>query len=197
MADPFDGNVFTIRQKVFTLFSQKFHVYDASGAVVLFCKQKAFKLREDMRLYSGEDMQHEVMSIKTPQMLDFGATYSVTDSRTGGMIGQLQRKGLKSLLRDEWNVIDANGRPLAKIVEDSTGLAIARRLIGDLASLILPQSFHLEDNGHTLCTYQQNRNPFVKRLTVDLTPDTGNVIDSRLAIAAGILLAAIEGRQQG
>lgn len=197
MADAFAGTVYTIRQKVFTFLSQKFHVFDASGAVVLFCNQKAFKLREDLRLYSGEDMKNEVMSIKTPQILDISAVYHVTDSRTGAKIGSLQRKGLKSLLRDEWLVLNGNGKEIAKIVEDSTGLAIARRLIGDIASLIMPQSFHLESNGHTFCRFHQNRNPFVKRLTIDFSGDPNNALDKRLGIAAGILLAAIEGRQKG
>ena len=45
MSDPFDQDEFLIRRKVFTFLGKKFHVYDASGNVILFSKQKAFKLR--------------------------------------------------------------------------------------------------------------------------------------------------------
>jgi hypothetical protein len=46
-----------------------------------------------------------------------------------------------------------------------------------------------------VCTFQQNFNPFVRKLTVDFTGDTQGRLDKRLGLAAGILLAAIEGRQ--
>jgi hypothetical protein len=198
MADIQGNDQFVIRQQVFTLFAQKFHVYDSAGKVVMFCQQKAFKLREDIRLYADDSKSQEVMAIRTPHVLDFGATYEVVDSPTGRPIGSVQRKGLKSMLRDEWSVYDVNGREVAKVREDSTGLAILRRIINDYGgTILLPQRFHLESNdgGGVLARFSQNRNPFVRRLTIDLSGDRGNVLDRRLVIAIGLLLSAIEGKQ--
>jgi len=78
---------YVIRQKVLTFIGAAFHVYGPDGQVVLFSKQKAFRLREDVRLYTGEDMQQEVLRINARQMIDFGATYDVTDSASGAVIG--------------------------------------------------------------------------------------------------------------
>lgn len=48
------GEAYTIRRKVLKLFGAAFHIYNPAGAVVGFCKQKAFKLKEDIRVYTDE-----------------------------------------------------------------------------------------------------------------------------------------------
>jgi hypothetical protein len=47
-----------------------------------------------------------------------------------------------------------------------------------------------------LITYKQNFNPFVLKIRVTIDPDSRDIIDPRLVLAGGILLAAIEGRQK-
>ena len=193
-ADRFAHDQYVIRQKVFKLFGAAFHVFGPGGQVLLYSKQKAFKLREDIRMYSGEDMQHEILAIRTTAIIDWSAAYDVVDSASGAKLGTLRRKGWTSLVQDEWQVLDPYGRMIGTIKEDSTWLAIVRRLV-EWASFIAPQAFHCDINGIPVCTYQQNRNPFVRKLEVTFTPNTGSLLDRRLGLAAGILLAAIEGRQ--
>jgi uncharacterized protein YxjI len=189
----FQPNEFTIRQKVFKLLGNAFHVYGPSGEVLLYSKQKAFKLKEDIRLYSGEDMQQEILSIRTTKVIDFSAAYDVVETATGVKLGSFRRKGWSSIVRDSWQILSPSGAQVGEILEDSAGMAIVRRILDEWGSLIFPQCFHATIGGQPVCTYQQNRNPFVRKLTVSFTP--GTPFDHRLGIAAGILLAAIEGRQ--
>ena len=98
----FTRRQYLIRRKVFKLFGGAFHVYDESGNLVLFSKQKAFKIREDFRIYSDESQAQELLSIKTPNIIDFSATYYVRDASAGEEVGAIKRKGLKSLFKDEW-----------------------------------------------------------------------------------------------
>ena len=49
--------------------------------------------------------------------------------------------------------------------------------------------------GATVATFQQNYNPFVRKLMVDFTMDPYGRLDRRLGLAAATLLSAIEGRQ--
>ena len=193
-ADRFAYDRYVIRQKIFKLFGAAFHVFGPGGEVLLYSKQKAFKLREDIRLYSGEDMRHEILAIRTASIIDFSAAYDVVDSASGAKLGTLRRKCWTSLVQDEWQMLDPYGRVIGTVKEDSTWLAIVRRLV-DWASFIAPQAFHCDINGIPVCTYQQNRNPFVRKLEVNFTPNTGSLLDRRVGLAAGILLAAIEGRQ--
>jgi len=149
-----------------------------------------------LRLYADDSMSQELMSIQTPHILDFTATYNVVDSTNGQPIGTVQRQGMKSILRDAWLVTDPAGRQ-GRISEDGLGMALIRRFVegGPVMQVLAPQAFHLEMDGQTLATYRQNRNPIISKVTVDFSGDPQRTLDRRLGLAAGILLAAVEGRQ--
>jgi len=183
---------FTIRRKIFKLFGGAFHVYDPDKNVVGYSKQKAFKLKEDIRLYTGEDMQVEMLTIQARQIVDFSAAYDVVDATNGTKIGAFKRKGWKSILKDEWIVMDPNDQEIGLIKEDSAGMAFIRRFIFGL----LPQRYHVEFDGRTVCEYKQTANPFVSKITADYSQDPQGTFDRRMGVAGAILLCAIEGKQE-
>ncbi|HSP80983.1 MAG TPA: hypothetical protein VLQ93_20845 [Myxococcaceae bacterium] len=189
----FGQSRYMIRRKFFKLFGGAFHIYDPAGNVVFYSKMKAFKLKEDLRIYTGEEMAEEVLSIKARSILDFGATYDVTDPATGERVGALRRKGLKSILRDEWLILDANDQEVGTIQEDSIMLALVRRFLTNL----VPQTFKGEMSGEQVLSFRQHYNPFIQKIDLDYSMDTEGRLDRRLGIAAAVLLCAIEGRQQG
>ena len=182
---------YLLRRKVFKLFGGAFHIYNPQGEVVFYAKMKAFKLKEDIRLYTGEDMQAEVLVIRARKIIDFSSAYDVVDASTNEKVGALKRKGLKSIIRDEWILMDAADREIGLIQEDSTLLALVRRFLTNL----VPQSYQATMNGMPVCTVKQKFNPFVFKLTIDFSPDFNRALDRRLGIAAGLLLSAVEGRQ--
>ena len=170
----------------------KFRVYDPSGQLVLFSEQKMFKLREDIRVYSDESKMQEVLSIKARQIVDFSAAYDVVDATNNEHVGTLRRKGLRSMLRDEWEVLNANGQVVGLLFEDSMGLAMLRRLfLGNF----LPQNYDISMGESRVADLKQRFNLFRYELDLDFTMDAANMLDRRLGLAAGILLAAVEGRQ--
>ena len=191
VSNRFQYPTYLLRRKVFKLFGGAFHIFNPQGELVFFANMKAFKLREDIRLYNGEDMQQEVLTINARQILDISAVYDVVDPTSGQKVGALKRKGLKSVIRDEWLVMDANDREIGLIQEDSTAKALLRRFLTNL----IPQSFHATINGAQVATLKQNFNPFVLKITLDFSRDFNRSLDRRLGIAAAILLCAIEGRQ--
>jgi uncharacterized protein YxjI len=194
VATVFQQPQYMVRRKIFKLLGGAFHVYDLQQQqVYAYSKMKAFKLKEDIRLYTGEDMSAELLTIKARSVIDLGATYDVHDPRHG-KVGALRRKALKSFIRDEWTILDPSDREVGLIQEDSTGLAIIRRVI-DLASIFIPQKYVVTIQGREVATFQQNFNPFVYKLVVDLSGDQAGLLDRRIALAGAILMAAIEGKQ--
>ena len=204
---------FLIRQKVLKLFGQAFHVYDAGGNVVLYCKLKAFKLKEDISLFAGEGQQVPLMRIKGRSIIDFAAAYDVLDLTAptsgfssgqtleyaahpdgGAKIGALRRKGFSSLFRDAWEILDPGDRVIGTISEDSGLKAFVRRWV-DAASMFMPQAFHAEVGGKRVFEMRQNFNPFVRKMTCDFSGDPSHTLDRRLGMAAAVLLMAVEGRQ--
>jgi len=96
-------------------------------------------------------------------------------------VGVLRRKGLRSMLRDEWEVL-----------EDSIGLAMLRRLfIGSL----LPQNYDITVGESRVADLKQRFNLYRYEMDLDFTMDAGRLLDRRLGIAAAILLATVEGKE--
>jgi hypothetical protein len=186
---------YTVRRKVFKLFGGAFHIYDSLDQVVGYSKMKAFKLKEDIRLYTGDDMTQELIVIQARQVIDWGASYDVFDPKEGVKVGALRRKGWKSMFKDEWVILDPQDREVGFIREESTFKALVRRFV-EAASFFMPQKYLVTIGEAPVATFKQNFNPFVFRLKVDLSPDTQGLFDRRMALAAALLMAAIEGRQE-
>ena len=181
---------FMIRRKIFAFLGKTFHFKDPQGNVFAYCHQKAFKLKEDIRIYTDDTKTEEILLIKARNIIDFSAAYDVADSKTGEIIGTWRRKGFSSLIRDSWELLIA-GSPIGQLKEDSMLLALIRRFLCNL----VPQSYHLVNaSGVMMANFHQHFNPFVFKLdVVNLAP--GNDKMAKLIAAGGVLLSAIEGRQ--
>ncbi len=188
--DVFSHQQYLFRRKVFKAFGGEFRIYSPEGTQLLYSKQKAFKLKEDIRVYSDDSMTNELLTIQARQVIDFSAAYDVVETGTGVAVGALRRKGFKSLLRDEWLLMDTQGLEIGKVQEDSLLLALLRRRLG-----FIPQKYTVTVGGQPVASFKQHFNPFVLKYTLDLSQDYEKRLDRRLAIAAGVLLCAIE-RQQ-
>jgi len=89
-------------------------------------------------------------------------------------------------------VLDANDHQIGQLFEDSVGLALLRRFV--LGSW-LPQNYDLTVGGTRVADLKQNFHLFRYELNLDFSMDISHQLDRRVGIAAGILLAAIEGKQ--
>ena len=190
---PAPGEQFTVRRKVLKIVGASFHVFDESGGVAAYCQQKAFRLREDIRLYTNETKAEELLTMKARSMIDFGVTFDIM-LPSGASIGSLRRKGLKSMFRDSWLLYSPEGVELASLREDSGTMAILRR-VHDAFALLSPQKFRItRTDGTHIATLRTHFNLFVYRLGVAVHEEDPEV-DELMVLAAACLIAAIEGRQ--
>ncbi|MCD4657953.1 MAG: hypothetical protein K8S87_10475 [Planctomycetes bacterium] len=177
------------RKKMLKLFGGAFHIYDNDGNLVMYSKQKAFKLKEDIRVYTDESMSEEILVIKTPHVIDFSAKYYVHDSSIGQDVGIIQRKGLKSIFKDEWIYFTAEEKEIGRLKE--YGTALLSRMIN-----WIPQKYQIVSlHGNEVANIKQHFNPLVLKYTMRIDQSQQD-IDPRLLIATGVLLSAIEGRQR-
>ncbi|WP_218618690.1 MULTISPECIES: hypothetical protein [unclassified Paenibacillus] len=190
MNNAFNYSEYIIRKKVFSIMGAKLHIYNSSEELVLYSQMKAFKLKEDIAIYNDESMTTELLRIKARNVIDFSATYDVHDSETGEHLGALRRKGLKSIVKDEWILLDSHDSEMGLIKEDSALMALLRRFI-----TLIPQKYNIELRDVTIPAFRQNFNPFVTKIIADFSEDRKGLLDRRLALAAGILLCAVEGKQ--
>jgi uncharacterized protein YxjI len=179
---------YTAKRAMFTFLGAAFRLYGNDGQLAFYVKQKAFKLKEEMVVFADEAQTKPMLRIKARSILDFGATYDITDASTGEIVGACRREKLKSLLRDEWALMGATEDQIATLREDSMLMALLRRF---LFKAWLPQTFNVEAaDGKSLGHVAQRFNPF--QLSYDVKFEG---LDPRLGVAAVVLLLAVEGRQ--
>ena len=195
MAGLFESDSYMIRQKVLKLLGEEFHIYSDKSMqnLIGYSKQKALKLKEDIRVYSDEQKTVELLRIKQSGILDFKGNFEIIDGPSGQAIASIKRKAFMSIGKDSYKVIDTAGREVGEIAEDSLGLALVRRFI-PFATFVFPQKFTMTIGGASgKILYSQTVNPVVHKLMVSGVSGSG--IDPRIAAAGAILLIAIEGKQ--
>ncbi|MBM3153213.1 MAG: hypothetical protein FJZ96_13590 [Chloroflexi bacterium] len=191
MNPAFQFRQYTLKRQVFAL-TGKLRFYNPQQQLALFVEQKMFRLREDIRIYSDENKSLELLLIKARSIIDWAAAYDVLDGATGQKVGVLRRQGWRSMMRDEWEVLDINDQPIGMLFEDSVSRALLRRLL--LGSL-LPQDYDMTVGDTRVADLRQKFTFFGYEMMLDFSMDIANRLDRRMGIAAATLLAVIEGRQ--
>ncbi len=186
MSQLFQMDRYLIRTKFWRLFGGAFFFEDLEGNLVAYSKQKRFKLREDIVLFSDMSCTVPLIQIKARSIMDLATTYDIIDSQTGASLGTAKRNFMKSILKDSWTISDASGNPYAQFIEDS--IAILRRFIP-----FIPAKYHFEIAGQQPILMQQRFNPIIKQTDVMIPP--GHPLDRRVIAAVALLSSAIEGRQ--
>jgi hypothetical protein len=185
-------DTYLLKRQVLAL-TGKVRVYTPAGELGLYSEQKMFKLREDIRVYADENKLSELLWIQARQIIDFAAAYDIYDQTSGMKVGALRRKGWSSIMRDTWEILGPIDQIIGIIREDSAGRALLRRFL--LGSL-LPQRYDIvQPAEHVIGHYHQRFHLFRYELDLVFSADTP-VLDRRIGLAAGILLAIIEGKQQ-
>lgn len=85
--------------------ARQLSVVDATGRLVFYVKQKAFKLKESVTVFADAEQTQPLYMISADRVLDFSARYHFTDQR-GGTIGSIKRQGMKSLWRARYDIME-------------------------------------------------------------------------------------------
>ena len=106
LAPHLDGIVFPLKFtfRILTL-APRMDVVDATGRPVLHARQKLFKLREHVEIYTDATRTTKLAEIRANKIIDWSARYRFTDA-WGGEIGNLGRKGWRSIWRAHYDVFN-------------------------------------------------------------------------------------------
>lgn len=114
-----------------TTLSNDFTATDASGHTIAYVKQKMFKLKEAITVYSDTSKTKVLFTIKANKWLDWSAAYSMLDAN-GTEIGKIARKGWRSMWKAEYDIIDQHEKHQYKVQEDSAWVRVADSLVGEI-----------------------------------------------------------------
>ena len=194
MTDLLNANTYLIRKKLMKILGEEFHIYtdDNQEVMIGYSKQKALKVKEDIRVFSDESQSNEILTIKARNIFDLSGNYDFTDSNTGESLGGVRRNFRKSIFQDSYSIFGPDNQVYGEIKEDSMMNAIIRRIV-PFANYALPQVFSMDVQGQSPITFTQKMNPIIQKLTVQI-PD-GNQLDRRVVLGAAMIVIAIEGKQ--
>ncbi len=108
-------------------------VTDASGASVCYVKQKLFKLKEHVEVFTDESKSQLLCDIHADRVIDFSASYSFTDP-DGNAFGSVRRKGMRSLWRVHFEIYQGEQK-LYDVVEESVMTRFMDGVLGDIPIL--------------------------------------------------------------
>ncbi|MCY7322779.1 MAG: hypothetical protein LH660_13495 [Phormidesmis sp. CAN_BIN36] len=86
-------------------FAPQLSVTDSQGNLALYVRQKLWKLREAIGVFSDSERTNQLYSIKADRIIDFSARYNFSD-QIDKPLGAVKRRGLKSLWRSHYDVFD-------------------------------------------------------------------------------------------
>jgi uncharacterized protein YxjI len=179
---------FTVKRPFWSLLGRKFHVYAPDGSLVAFVKHPIFKLRQEYTIFQDEAQTVPMMHVKARQIIGFNICFDVMDAASGQRVGTIRRRGLKSIFRDTFEILDPADQPVGVCEEE--GAAILRRLFP-----ILLGKWKIELQGQVVGQIRQVFRFFVKEFTLDMSMNQ-NRIDPRFAMALAIFALQAESARE-
>ena len=110
--------------------ARKISVIDAAGNLSFYVKQKMFKLKESVTVFADVEQKRPLYELKADRVLDFSASYHFTDAR-GNQIGTVRRKGMKSIWRARYDIVNGSGHALT-IQEANPWAKVGDSLFGEI-----------------------------------------------------------------
>jgi len=115
--------------------AQQLSLTDATGNLIFYVKQKAFKLKEAVTVFADEAQQRPWFYINADRVIDFRANYTFTDT-TGKPFGSMRRLGKKSLWKAHYEIFDGyQPHPVAIIKEENPWSKVFDTLFGEIPIL--------------------------------------------------------------
>lgn len=121
-----------LRFKILAIASQ-IAVRDASGNLLCYVKQKAFRLKEAVTVFGDEEQSRPLYTIKADRVWDISAQYNI-DDMAGHPIGMIRRHGMRSFWRSHYE-IQRNGLQVFEIREENPWIKVADAALGEIPFL--------------------------------------------------------------
>ena len=184
-------NYYRIRKKILT-YTNKYWIEDYNGNLLGFCKQKFFKLKEDIRIFTDESESQELFRIKQEQITDMWGKFSVLDSTTGMKVGIIKRKIISAYSRDQWEIFNNNEQLIGGIYETTMGRALTRKFVPGGA--LVPEKMTIELNGQPIAEVNQKFKLIgdVWEMNCEKVPPD---FDRRVLLSTMLLMGTIERRR--
>ncbi len=173
-------------------FNPQVKVTDASGQTVLYVKQKALALKEDIKVFADEGQQNLLYQIKANKIIDFSAQYNIT-AASGASVGAVKRQGMRSLWKASYNVVDAGGGDVGLIHEENPWLKVLDGLVSDIpfVGMFINPAYLVDLRGQTALYLKKQPAMFEGKFIVEKRGDF-SAADENLLMPSVIMTLMLE-----
>lgn len=125
-------------------FAPQLEIVDATGRCILHARQKLFKFKEHVEIFTDRTRQVRLADIRANKIIDWSARYSFTDA-WGDPIGSLGRRGWRSLWKAHYEAFNPGDEaPDFTIREENPFAKVMDGIFGEipLLNLLTGYMFH-------------------------------------------------------
>lgn len=184
-----------------TTLASDFNITDKNGNAVAYVRQKMFKLKEDVVVFNNESKTKELFRIRANQWIDFNASYSITEA-TGKNYGRLARKGMRSIFKSTYDIVDANDHAKFTLTEDNPWVKFFDGMVGEIPVLgfftgyILNPTYTVKDmKGRAVFTFKKMPSFFGRKFQLDRLIDIDD--EEETLVVLSLLMMVLLERDKG
>jgi uncharacterized protein YxjI len=198
----FERDKFLLNQRRFSI-KEKYYVYDEEGTELFYVERPFQWGRRNITVFEDDSKSVPVLFINQDQFWEMvHREYTVLDAE-GQVVARLSRNNFSSLFRRGWRIMNPGGGSEVRVREQSMFSSILRRIVNliplvGLFGGVLRTNFEFlaQDSAGS----ERRIGTFNRRFTIsdkyvlDISEDSGQRLDRRVALAVGVLLDTAEKR---
>ena len=189
----------TLRFKILAI-ARQLSVRDSDGRLLMYVKQKAFKLKEAITVFADEAQTQPLYRIAADRIIDFSATYTISDEQ-GTEIGAIRQKGARSLWRSHYEIV-RDGELVFTATEENPWSKVANTLfegiplVGALSGYVFHPSYRISTNTGQGVVRIRKQGAFLESLfDIDRLGAAISAEDERLMLIGTVTMILLERRR--
>jgi uncharacterized protein YxjI len=92
-------------------------ITDAGGSLLYYVRQKMFKLKEEVKVFTDLEQTQLAYTINADRVLDISAQYNFQDAAGNGL-GGVKRQGMKSIIKARYDIFQNNPATPEMLIEE-------------------------------------------------------------------------------
>jgi hypothetical protein len=175
----FEHVSYTLVRPLFNLNFQRItRVYAADGSLAAMVEYPWFRLRTELIVYADEAQLVPLFIMRTRRLATLDREHDLLDPG-GARLGCLRTRGIASLFRDQWDILDDRDLPAGEMIEE--GNSLLRRVVK-----MWPGHHRIDLGRRTVARIQQRFHLFRRVFDLTILP-VEDPIEPRFAIACALV----------
>jgi uncharacterized protein YxjI len=186
--------------KIGTL-ANDFIARNSSGETLAYVRQKMFKFKEAIQIFSDENRATLLYTINADRVIDFNANYFFADA-SGEQLGKVGRKGARSLFNAHYDIFDSNGEHDFVVREENPMAKFFDALLGQVPLVSLFSGYFLNPryivkrtDGTSVARLSKQASFWGRRFKLDKLSELSDKEAERLML--GLMMMSLLERSRG